>query len=133
MHIRVGCDFTYEVGYPTSTVLQVQPHGDGAHRLIHEAWETAPALAFQDYRDIYDNICQRFVMPRGDLLLRYDALVEVPDTKDDVAPDAPQLPVEDLPDATLLYTLPSRYCLSDVLSDAAWEFFGAAEPGWARV
>jgi transglutaminase-like putative cysteine protease len=33
----------------------------------------------------------------------------------------------------LVYTLPSRYCLSDALSNAAWDLFGSAEPGWARV
>jgi transglutaminase-like putative cysteine protease len=40
---------------------------------------------------------------------------------------------EQLPDHVLVYTLPSRYCPSDELGDAAWELFGALEPGWARV
>ncbi|MFL5663609.1 MAG: transglutaminase family protein [Ktedonobacteraceae bacterium] len=66
-------------------------------------------------------------------MLRYDAIIEVADTWDEVSPAAPQLPVEDLPDDVLLYTLPSRFCLSDVLSDTAWDLFGAIEPGWARV
>ena len=44
-----------------------------------------------------------------------------------------QFPVEELPDEVLLYTLPSRFCLSDTLSDMAWQLFGAIEPGWARV
>jgi transglutaminase-like putative cysteine protease len=52
---------------------------------------------------------------------------------DEIAPDAVQMPVEDLPDNMLHYTLPSRYCLSDILSDMAWQLFGNTEPGWARV
>ncbi len=52
---------------------------------------------------------------------------------DDIVPDALQLPVEDLPDDVLIYTLPSRFCLSDTLSDMAWQLFGNTEPGWARV
>jgi transglutaminase-like putative cysteine protease len=43
------------------------------------------------------------------------------------------MPVEELPDDVLHYTLPSRFCLSDMLSDTAWQLFGSIEPGWARV
>jgi len=60
-------------------------------------------------------------------------MIEVSGQADEVAPDAVQLPVEELPDEALLYTLPSRFCLSDTLSDMAWQLFGTIEPGWARV
>ena len=33
----------------------------------------------------------------------------------------------------LLYTLPSRYCLPDILGDEAWSRFGAVSPGYRRV
>jgi transglutaminase-like putative cysteine protease len=86
-----------------------------------------------EFSDLYGNACRRFILPGGDLQLRYDALVEVPDDPDELDPDAEQLAVEDLPDETLHFTLPSRYCLSDVLSGTAWELFGGTEPGWGRV
>ena len=38
-----------------------------------------------------------------------------------------------LPDETLIYTLPSRYCLPDVLADEAWRLFGSVTPGYGRV
>jgi len=44
-------------------------------------------------------------------------------------PDAPELPPEALPDDTLIYTLPSRFCLPDLLGDQAWSEF-AAWPGY---
>jgi transglutaminase-like putative cysteine protease len=72
-------------------------------------------------------------MPAGEQVFRYDALVEVPGEPDPVVPDAVQMPVEELPDDVLHYTLPSRFCLSDELSDTAWQLFGATEPGWKRV
>ncbi len=133
MHIRVGCEFRYEATWPTPTILQVQPHNDGAPHLLQETWQTSPVLSMHMYQDIYGNICQRLLMPPGEFVLRYDALVDVSGERDEVAPDAVQMPVEDLPDDVLLYTLPSRFCLSDVLSDAAWRLFGSIEPGWARV
>src|SRR5437588_955794 len=133
MQVRVGCEFRYEVTWPTPTVMQVQPHLDGASRVLHETWQTSPDIPFHIYHDIYDNICQRFVMSPGEQVLRYDAVVEVSESADEVAPNAVQMPVEELPDDVLLYTLPSRFCLSDVLSDKAWQLFGSIEPGWVRV
>jgi transglutaminase-like putative cysteine protease len=85
------------------------------------------------YHDSYGNRCQRILLPIGEHVLYYNALVQVTDAWDEVAFDAPQMPVEDLPDDVLLYTLPSRFCLSDVLSDTAWQLFGNTKPGWERV
>jgi len=101
--------------------------------MLQETWETTPHLFLHAFRDIYNNICQRLVMPVGEQMVRYDALVEVSGEPDEVVADAVQMPVEDLPDDVLHYTLPSRFCLSDALSDAAWQLFGATEPGWGRV
>lgn len=133
MYIRVGCEFSYEATWPTPTVLLVQPHPQVAHTVVRDEWKLTPPLPMHPYQDIYGNLCQRILLPAGEPVLSYDALVEVPDTWDEVAPDAPQLPVEDLPDDVLLYTLPSRFCLSDVLSDTAWQLFGNTKPGWERV
>jgi len=104
-----------------------------AHTVVHDEWKFTPLLPMHTYHDTYGNLCQRVLLPAGKHILYYDALVEVPATLDEVAPDAPQLPVEDLPDEVLLYTLPSRFCLSDVLSDTAWQLFGNTKPGWERV
>jgi transglutaminase-like putative cysteine protease len=43
------------------------------------------------------------------------------------------VPPEELPDDLLLYTLPSRYCLPDVLGQEAWDRFGSVAPGYGRV
>ena len=48
-----------------------------------------------------------------------------------INPDAPQLPVQDLPNETLAFLLPSRYCEVDKLTDIAWKLFGETEPGFA--
>jgi transglutaminase-like putative cysteine protease len=133
MRIRVGCEFQYQVPAPTSAVWQVQPRDDGPPRLVTEAWSTDPPMSFHEYRDLYNNICRRLTIPSGHAVIRYDALVEVPPEGDEISRLAREIPVEELPDETLIFTLPSRYCLSDVLSSTAWELFGATEPGWPRV
>jgi transglutaminase-like putative cysteine protease len=133
MHIRVGCEFRYEATWPTPTVMQVQPYLHGTHQVLEEEWLCAPDLSMHAYNDIYDNHCLRFTLPAGESILRYDALVSVSGEYDDIDPSAAQMPIEALPDEVLHYTLPSRFCLSDVLSDTAWQLFGQTEPGWARV
>jgi transglutaminase-like putative cysteine protease len=133
MYIRVGCEFDYEATWPTPTVVLVQPHPDEAYKIMRQEWQLTPHLAMHAYHDIYGNLCQRLLLPTGEPVLRYDAVVEVADTWDEISPNAPQLPVEELPNDVLLYTLPSRFCLSDALSNTAWQLFGQTTPGWARV
>jgi transglutaminase-like putative cysteine protease len=52
---------------------------------------------------------------------------------DDQAPEAREIPVQDLPDDVLVYLLGSRYCDTDKLSATAWNLFGGVAPGWNRV
>ncbi len=133
MHVKVGCEFRYEATWSTPAVMQVQPRPDGDHRLLKETWQTTPHIDRHSYQDLYGNACQRMVIPAGEPIIYYDALVEVSGELDAANPDAHQLSVDALPDEVLVYTLPSRFCLSDVLSDVAWQQFGSLQPGWSRV
>jgi transglutaminase-like putative cysteine protease len=133
MHIRVGCEFRYEATWPTPTVMQVEPYPTDIHKVLWEEWQTTPDLSMHTYHDIYGNLCRRLILAPGTNVLRYDAIVEVADTHDEINLNAVQLAVENLPDDVLIYTMPSRFCLSDMLSDTAWQLFGQTEPGWARV
>jgi transglutaminase-like putative cysteine protease len=100
---------------------------------LSSSWSTAPPLPVSTYLDAYGNVCDRLSLVEGVNLLHYDATVEVSSSYDPADKGAAQLPIESLPDDALVYLLPSRFCLSDVLYDQAWELFGAVEPGWARV
>lgn len=118
---------------PTTATVQVRPRSDSTHRLVTETWSTTPPVPVDEYTDFYGNPVKRFVMPPGELVLRYDAAVAVPDEPDADAAGAPQLPVEEVPGEVLHFTLPSRYCLSDRLMGMAWELFGQTEPSGRRV
>lgn len=133
MRIRVGCDFVHRTEGPTPTVWQVRPRPDGRHQVERATWETDPEVATTSYVDAFGNLCDRLLLPEGRSVVRYDAVVVVPGTADEMAESAPQVPVESLPDEALVYLLPTRYCLSDVLHDQAWDLFGGVAPGWPRV
>jgi len=130
--VRVGCEFVYEAGAETPAILLIRPE-DVGHRVRSEAWQSEPVLAYHDFRDLYGNRARRLTLPAGTVRLRYDADVEISPEPADTDWSARQLAVEDLPDDTLVYTRPSRFCLSDELANEAWERFGDTEPGWARV
>ncbi len=131
--VRVGCEFVYVAEVPTPAVAQVEPDDKGVARVLAASWGTVPELPRTPYVDLYGNACQRTVLPTGRSTLRYDAKVSVPDATEEVDLEAIETPVAELPDETLLYTLPSRYVVPDVLADEAWKLFGAEQPGYRRV
>jgi len=131
--VHVGCEFNFDTDAPSSSVLQVQPHPGFPHALLHDSWKCQPETYLREYLDAFGNRCQRLVIPGGRLVVRYDALVEVTAEPDPVRVDAEQVPPEELPDETLQFLLPSRYCLPDKLGGAAADSFGDVEPGWMQV
>jgi transglutaminase-like putative cysteine protease len=133
IRVRVGCEFVYDAPGAVPTVWQVRPRPDPEQRLASETWGTTPSVSRTSYHDAYGNVCDRLLLPPGRTVLRYDAQVEVPAERDEADTSAGQVPVESLPDEAMVFLLPSRFCLSDVLHDQAWELFDGTEPGWSRV
>jgi transglutaminase-like putative cysteine protease len=72
-------------------------------------------------------------MPAGGMTISCGFVIEDPFEPDLVAPDARQLPLEELPDDVLLFLLGSRYCETDRLSETAWALFGSVQPGWSMA
>ena len=131
--VRVGCEFRYTAAIDTPAVFQVVPYDAGPAVIRTATWSAEPAVVRHGYTDLYGNACQRLTLPAGASTLRYDALVSVPDATEEVDWDARETPVTELPDDALMYTLPSRFVLSDELGDEAWDTFGAMQPGYDRV
>ena len=131
--VRVGCEFDYDAPIATPAIFQVQPYEAGPAIVKQLAWTIEPEAARHGYHDVYGNSCQRVTLPAGRSTLRFDALVAVPDATEVVDLDAAESPPAELPDDALLYTLPSRYVLPDVLGDEAWKLFGDVAPGYRRV
>ncbi len=67
------------------------------------------------------------------MIFRDDLIVEDNGLADPVAPNAKQIPVQDLPPDVLVYLLSSRYCEVERLLDVAWGLFGGTPEGWGRV
>ena len=134
MQIRVGFEMTYQCPGPTPMILALSIHHSRASDLVQaDHLVTDPPVPVSAYRDLFGNWCSRLVAPPGRFVLSSNALVNDSGLPDVVAPGAVQVPVEQLPESTLVYLLGSRYCETDQLSDIAWQRFGSGPTGWARV
>jgi transglutaminase-like putative cysteine protease len=131
--IEVGCEFSYRAEINTPVIFQVQPIESSRVAVEHRKWSSEPPIATHGYSDLYGNPCVRAVLPAGRSSFRFNAVTAVPDATEDVDHDAPECAPDALPDDTLIYTLPSRYCLPDVLGNEAWSRFGGLTPGYRRV
>ena len=132
MRIHVGFEFLLESGTPTPIMSAVRPRDD-LHPIVEELRLVTPDVAVHPHRDGFSNEVWRWTAPAGGMRIGYHALVEVTGKPDPQLPDLPGTRIDQLPDELLPYTLPSRYCPSDLVLDDAWQLFGGAPEGWGRV
>lgn len=134
MKIRVGFEMAYECPQATPMILALSIHYSRASDLERpDLLTSSPAVPMAAYRDLFGNWCSRLVAPAGTFVIRSDAVVRDSGQPDEVNAGAQQIPVEYLPDPTLVYLLGSRYCETDQLSATAWQLFGNGPTGWGRV
>ncbi|MBA3507012.1 MAG: transglutaminase family protein [Betaproteobacteria bacterium] len=134
MQIRIGYEMVYECPQPTPMILMLNVHFSRVSDVVvPDHVLTDPAVPLTAYRDGFGNWCSRIVAPRGEIRIFADSVVRDSGLPDEIAPDAQQHAVQDLPEETLVYLLGSRYCETDGLSNEAWHLFGYTPPGWARV
>lgn len=133
--MNIQINMTADLMLPQSVpgLLQIEARDlPGAQTVESSELVITPFAETQPFTDLYENPCRRLMLPEGDVRVEYRATVSLPDTRypmlQPVEIDALHLPTD-----TLLYTLPSRYCQSDRLTNMAQDQFGDAPPGWARV
>jgi transglutaminase-like putative cysteine protease len=134
MLIRAGYDIRFETTQRVPMLANLSVHSSRNKDLrTAQRIMSAPDVPLYDYIDSFGNICTRLTIPAGGITISTGFVIEDPFTPDLVAPDARQLPVEDLPDEAMMYLLGSRYCETDRLAEIAWAAFGSVTPGWAMV
>jgi transglutaminase-like putative cysteine protease len=131
MRIRVGYELGYQFEQPTPMIVTLNVHYSRASDLERpDTMTTNPPVPYVSYRDGFGNWCNRVTAPAGAFVIRADTVVRDPGTPDMTPVDGRQLPVENLPQETLVYLLGSRYCETDRVSELAWDTFGRVEKGW---
>jgi transglutaminase-like putative cysteine protease len=134
VQIRLGYELRYTFTQPTPIILTLNVHHSRVADLVRpDQLQTDPQIPHRGYRDGFGNWCTRLVAPAGKLRIWADALINDSGLPDVTAPSAQQVPVDELPEDTLVFLLGSRYCETDRLSELAWQLFQSGPTGWLRV
>lgn len=132
MKIKAGCKLTVRTAGDCPIVAMLRPRSGQAQWIVSDRYELDPWVPTTEYVDSYGNLCQRLVLPAGEMTIDVEVVMEVEDLIA-VQPDAPHTPVAELPDDVLLYLLQSRYCPSDKMFEKAREIVGDTQPGYAQA
>jgi transglutaminase-like putative cysteine protease len=134
--LRLG--YQVELAYQVRTggadfIFNVQATRTPRQQVLRESLSTTPSVPLHEYVDpVSSSRILRLRAPVGDLVLRYEALVELQHHRQQ--PDSVQeIGIAGLPGAVLPFLYPSRYCESDKLNAFAMTRFGALRQGHARV
>src|SRR5579872_7142150 len=134
MKIQVGYELIYNFFQKTPVILMVNIHPSRvADIIVPDNVITDPQVPIRSYYDSFGNRCTRMVAPGGRMRIAGNGIIHDTGEPEVPVPSAEQHAVEDLPDDALVFLLGSRYCETDLLSQAAWNLFGQTAPGWTRV
>ncbi|MBK4215953.1 transglutaminase family protein [Paracoccus caeni] len=134
MLLRVGHRITIRTQQDTPLICMVTPHvSRHDDYTAPEKMQTDPQVPVHSYFDAYGNICRRLVAPAGLFTLSSDITLRDDGARDPVDYAAEEWQVEALPDEALKFLVSSRYVESDLISQEAWDRFGAVPAGWQRV
>jgi transglutaminase-like putative cysteine protease len=135
MLIKVDCEIALTFPEPAAVILMLHLHPSVTQAVGNaERLEVFPAVEISDYSDVYGNRCARVFVPAGRAAFRHEAVVVSDGQPDPQTWGAYHHRVQELPDDTLLFLLPSRYCEVDSeLKEMAWAMFGHGPAGWPLV
>jgi transglutaminase-like putative cysteine protease len=134
MRIHAGYEISYNCGQPTPMITMLSVHPSQKTALITpDLMRTDPAVPAKEYLDGFGNLCHVIHAPAGNVALSSDFLIHDSGSADEVAPEAQQHSMENLPVDTLFYLLGSRYCETDRFIPFAWAKFGDHPKGWSLV
>jgi transglutaminase-like putative cysteine protease len=134
MHVRYGFNLALDLAQPTTILTMVDVHSDCRHAVVGETeFELSPAVPAARFTDRDGNVMRRVSGRAGSLSLRLEGVFRTDGRKDDVDRTADAWAISELPPDALPYLRPSRYCETELLSDLAWQSFGAIPGGWAKV
>ncbi|HXA35273.1 MAG TPA: transglutaminase family protein [Steroidobacteraceae bacterium] len=134
MLIRLGYELAYAFPQATPMILVLNVHYSRTSDFVRpDTILTEPGVPLHMYRDGFGNWCTRAVAPAGKFRITTDALIQDSGVVEPSFPNAFEHTVESLPDETLEFLLPSRYCETELLAPFAWSQFGTMMPGWNRV
>ena len=119
----------------TAVLFYLRVHPSRREDIVSgENFQIEPQSPFEQYLDGFGNICGRGYCRPGIVRFVNQGVIRDSGQLDAYEPSAAQDEIFNLPQETLVYLLPSRYCEVDSeLANFAWANFGTTPLGWSRV
>jgi len=132
VQLRAGCEIDLSAESPTPLVVMLRPRSGDAQWLISERYDFQPFVKATEYVDSFGNLCQRLTAPAGRFRIRTEVVLEVAD-EIGVNHQAGWTDPSALPDYTLQFLLPSRYCPSDSMGKLALDVVKGKPAGYPQA
>lgn len=118
MWLRASCLLEFNASVATPFLFMLRPRSGWQQWVGREEYLLSPSVPVVEFTDPFGNLCQRLVAPAGPFSIRTSADIESAEASD-TAPGAHFVEVQELPEGTLPFLLPSRYCESDRFTQMA--------------
>ncbi len=129
MWLRASCSLEFDIPVSTPFLLMLRPRSGAQQWVAREQYVLTPSVPAVEFTDPFGNLCQRLVAPSGHFSVQTSVDVAAADASD-VAPGAYFIEVQQLPDETLPFLLPSRFCESDRCVELAASITEGVSPGY---
>jgi transglutaminase-like putative cysteine protease len=129
MWVKASCSLDFRILEPSPFIFMLRPRSGWQQWVGSEEYVLEPSIPVVEFTDPFGNLCQRMVAMPGEFSVRTSVKVECAEASDS-DPCAPYIEVQKLPDETLPFLLPSRYCESDRFNQMATSIVGDRIPGY---
>ena len=129
MWLHASCYLEFNIPVATPFLLMLRPRSGRQQWVAREQYEFSPSVTAVEFTDPFGNLCQRLVAPAGPFSVNTSVNVECAEAFD-MAPGAPFIEVQNLPEETLPFLLPSRFCESDRFTQLAQSLVAGRAAGY---
>jgi transglutaminase-like putative cysteine protease len=130
--VRATCHLNFQIEDSTPLILMLRPRSSERQWVVQESYVLTPYVGVIEYRDIFGNLCQRLVAPCGEFSIHTTCEVMVTQIPE-IPTETSFIEIQNLPESTLAFLLPSRYCESDRFGDLAREIITGKSIGYDQV
>jgi len=129
MWLKATCLLDFQIPVATPFLFMLRPRSGWQQWVAREEYILSPSVPAVEFTDPFGNLCQRLIAPPGRFSVHTSVNVECAEVSD-AAPGAPFIEVQLLPNETLPFLLPSRFCESDRFSQMAASVVKGRTPGY---
>ncbi len=129
MWMHATCCLDFNIPVATPFLFMLRPRSGWQQWVGCEQYVVMPSVPAVEFTDTFGNLCQRMVAPAGRFSVQTSVDIESAEASD-TAPGAHFVEVQYLPEGTLPFLLPSRFCESDRFTQLASSIVAGSLPGY---